>query len=73
MALDNAEQILKMELDPKSPHFAKVLAMKQPIINSILSVTARVNSSQLRGVEDDGMNDVFDKIKQARSGQGGDQ
>lgn len=66
--MDQSLKIMSMDLDPEHKHFAKVLSVQQSIIGSVLTTTARVSSSRLRGKETDNMAEILDAIKKAKSG-----
>ena len=55
MSLSFAEEVMSMELDVDHKHFARVLAIKQSIASSTLTVMARVNGGTLRGAKEDGL------------------
>lgn len=64
MSLAFAEQMLKLPLPHTTDkNFARVLATKQSIAATILSVTARVSASSLRSVEDDGLGELLAKLE----------
>lgn len=67
MALDEAERILNLEINPDHKHFMNVLTRKQAIINAILTATARVTPGRLRGQEQDHMGDVVAAVRAERA------
>lgn len=63
MSLGFAREIMEMDLNEDSKHFAKILSAKQAITQSMLTATARIRAGLLKPSEDDGMDEVLAALK----------
>ncbi len=59
MALEEAERILSLDLNPDHKDFGLLLSRKVAITNAILTATARVTPGRLRGQEQNHMVEVI--------------
>lgn len=62
------KQVMAMELPPPTEKtFGKVLQVKQQVAQSLMTITARVQSGMLRPAEDDGMEAVLQAVRDAQN------
>ena len=63
MAFDFADEIMRLLLDQTDKNFAKILAAKQAITSSVLTVNTRVRPGDLRGQKEDGFDAFLEELR----------
>lgn len=66
MALEEAEKILALPLDPDHPDFVKILSRKSAVIAAVMSTTVRTTAERLRGKTKDSLDDVITAVRRQR-------
>lgn len=63
MALDVAIEIMEIKLDPEHKSFDKLLARKTSITSAVMSTTARIDQTVLRGIKASKIDELMKAIQ----------
>jgi hypothetical protein len=69
MSLEYAERMMEMPLDPDHKQFARLVGIKQQVMQSVFQVMARVRSGDIRPTGDDGLSDLLDRTVGSAAGR----
>jgi hypothetical protein len=63
LALERANDILSIRLDPTMPDYMRLMQLQQQTLTAVLSTQAKVDESQLRKQQGDRLGEILDKIR----------
>ncbi len=63
-----ALEILELQLDPEHKQFGKLLSIQASMTASILTLTGRHRTGDLRGLDDDGVDGLLAEVRAADLG-----